>query len=153
MKLPVVGQRVLVSWVEDIRDNPRYEDKSFTVELGEGEYRHVARGGFWNDRDGRASYGVTKSDVDGCRIELKRAGIVLTFDAVDALLAEAVCVGTDAATPEPVSAADRKKAQRDRWRAAGLCIICGQNPVPSGRSTCKPCGDRANKKREKAAGA
>lgn len=147
MKLPAAGRRVLVSWVADIVDNPRYEDASpDLVETEPGEFRHTAKGGFWNDRSGRASYGVTKSDVDGCRVELKRAGIVLTFDAVDALLSQAVVEGPPEASPEPATAAKRKAAQRARARDAGRCIICCKRPAVAGGVTCRPCGQRANGK-------
>jgi hypothetical protein len=148
VNLPAAGRRVLVSWVADIRDNPRYGDASTYTETEPGEYRHVARGGIWNDNSGRASYGVTKSDVDGCRIELKKAGIILTFDAVDAILSQAVVEGPPEATPEPVSAADRKAAQRARARAAGRCIVCCVRPAVPGGSTCKECGADANARRK-----
>ncbi len=41
------------------------------------------------------------------------------------------------------SANDRKRAQRERAKAAGLCLACCYRKAKKGRQTCQPCADAA----------
>jgi hypothetical protein len=42
--------------------------------------------------------------------------------------------------------AEKKRAQRERARAAGLCIVCRREPARHGMSTCQKCSDAAKRR-------
>jgi hypothetical protein len=135
--------------VDDIAREPRYEDKSVGfIEAGTTDsYKHIAKGGFWNDRSGRATDGFTKADVDTVRRELKAIGVKMTFDEADAIIMQAVrgvLTFADMKQYGPVgkgaSAAERKRRQRDRAREAGLCLMNPHHgPAGEGYVTCPRC--------------
>lgn len=159
---------VIDEMLEDVRLNPRYQDMSPDLtELEPGEYRHNAKGGFWNDNALRAPYGITKADVTRCRKDLKAIGTVLSFDDVDALLLQGL-MGFDGTlypmkgeayaikpSEDPRQYAVLKvRRRRDEARAGGYCTVC-LNPEQkcavksdgTTASTCYDCGKKANDRR------
>ena len=131
--------------------------------------RHRYRGGYTVDADGYShawgavdcerfgSCAGTQDDIRKLGAALRRAGLDLSFDAVDALLSEALWNDAEGKPWYSVpmtegriysSAAEyaREKRRRrvERLREASLCIVCGRVEVSSERSTCADCGRAAN---------
>jgi len=158
---------IVLEKLHELHDSPRYQDKGTFIETThDGDGFYVERGGFWNDTEGRASTGVTKTDVKDVRAALARMGIRLSVDDVDAMLCRALAV-TDGASRRVLFATERElEDKREQWRQrrrdriarlreAGLCIVCGKVRV-EGKSTCLACGRKANehaKKRKRATSA
>ena len=143
-----------MSWLADIHAAPRYEDMSYVEELAPGVYRHIQKGGIWNDSQGRAAEGITLADVDGCRADLRATGIRATKAQVDVLLMRLVRGDIDRTPTRPpdLTTGARSAKARSLARAEGFCIICRDREQPDhlpapGRSTCRPCGIRANEAR------
>ena len=150
--LPPKGKRIVIEWVEDIRQNPRYQDRSVSEELAPGVYRHIAKGGVFNDTHGRAGHGITLADVSGCRSDLRRAGVLVDEVALDVLLQRIVMgdvtlEGAPRQAEDPERVRSRVALARERARAEGRCIICLRNPT-DGKATCVACGQRANAHRK-----
>ena len=150
--LPPKGKRIVIEWVEDIRQNPRYQDRSVSEELAPGVYRHIAKGGVYNDAHGRAGHGITLADVSGCRSDLRRAGVLVDEVALDVLLQRIVMgdvtlEGAPRQAEDPERVRSRVALARARARAEGRCIICLRNPT-DGKATCVACGQRANAHRK-----
>lgn len=80
---------ILDDKVREINRNPRFQDKSF-----EADGVRFLRGGFWNDRYGRAGLGFTGEDVQCVRRSLKQIGLAVSSDAAENLLGEYVYHGT-----------------------------------------------------------
>jgi hypothetical protein len=158
---------IVLEKLGELHDAPRYQDKgAFLETTHDGQGFYLERGCFWNDTEGRAATGVTKTDVRDVRAALGRMGIRLTVDQVDEMLCRAYAVtdgGSRAVLHETERAIDDKREQwreRRRKRIAdlrerGLCIICGKVRVED-KSTCLACGRKANehaKKRKRATSA
>jgi len=45
-----------------------------------------------------------------------------------------------------MSEAEKKRAQRERARAAGKCIVCRKRKARKGRVTCGPCNEDAKER-------
>jgi hypothetical protein len=75
------GCAVVRAKCEEVRRSPRYRLVGYYDAENE---LFVARGGAWNSSRIGASF--TKADVEQVRRELKRLGIVATFDDVDSML-------------------------------------------------------------------
>ena len=150
--LPPKGKRIVTEWVDDIRRNPRYQDRSVGEEIAPGVYRHVAKGGVYNDAHGRAGHGITLEDVIGCRSDLRRAGVLVDEVALDVLLQRIVMGEVDTLegarhAEDPERVRSRVALARERARAEGRCIICLRNPT-NGKATCVACGAKANAHRK-----
>ena len=146
------GKRIVLEWVEDIRQNPRYQYRSVSEELAPGVYRHIAKGGVYNDTHGRIGHGITLADVSGCRSDLRRAGVLVDEVALDILLQRIVLGDVDTLdgsrqAEDPERVRSRVALARERARAEGRCIICLRNPT-DGKATCVACGRKANAHRK-----
>jgi hypothetical protein len=140
--------RVVASVLAEVRAAQRYQDRSTIDDAG----RHHAKGGFWNDRDGRAAHGIAKVDAATLRRELRAIGELVTLDEADALLlaAEMDALRPAGRTPEQERA---KKQRRRSRRQPGVCQVCTTNPVKPGTHrrhgievyyrTCPECIGRA----------
>lgn len=151
--LPPKGKRIVTEWVDDIRRNPRYQDRSVGEELAPGVYRHIAKGGVYNDAHGRAGHGITLADVSGCRSDLRRAGVLVDEVALDVLLQRIVMgdvtlEGAPRQAEDPERVRSRVALARERARAEGRCIICLRNKTTDGKATCVACGAKANAHRK-----
>ncbi len=74
---------IVLEKLGELHDAPRYQDKgAFLETTHDGQGFYLERGGFWNDTEGRAATGVTKTDVRDVRAALGRMGIRLTVDQV-----------------------------------------------------------------------
>lgn len=105
----------------------------------------IKKGGFWNSTPDQAEFGYTKDDVATVKRELKSAGVAMSSDDVDALLMAAVMgYVTVAKAPRKAkgdrkpaaSSADRKRAQRARARANGLCLMNPHHGLAGDGFTC-----------------
>lgn len=151
---------IIASKLQELHASPRYgNDGSFieTDQTGRGFY--LERGGIWNDTSGRASTGVTKTDLASVRSDLKKAGVVMSLDAVDGVMCRAVALtdnGSNEALAEMNKFAqmskdywkDARRVRVEKLRAAGMCTMCGNAMVTVGRSTCHGCGVKANARKK-----
>lgn len=144
---------ILAEKVAEIDMTPRYQDASYGEWVGAGEaaeYRFIERGGLWNDTSNRAAEGYTKADVVEVRRALKRWGVNLSTEDVDALVMQAlhgsirVTYSRNPALAPIKSPAERKREQRDRARAAGLCVMNPHHGLAgNGFKTCEACRHHA----------
>lgn len=148
-------RRLAEEHASDIEPGRAYRQVVF-----ESNGRTFTRG---KDDEARGLYGVTKTQVRALQNALRRSGISLDFDLVDALLTELVMTGridhwtelyAQAAGVEAKDtrtakekARDRKRRQRLKQREGGYCIIryagCLDIAVDGG-VTCYACGQRVN---------
>lgn len=73
---------VLDEILEEAQASRAYSDASYVDEDGV----HHAKGGFWNDRHGRAADGITLQHVSDALRKLSDEGVLIDFDDADALL-------------------------------------------------------------------
>jgi hypothetical protein len=90
----------------------------------------------------RLGTGIAKGDARALGIALRKAGMKVTDDEADALLAQAVMGYLVCVSLTPEQEREKKKRRRAWARANGICIICCKIPVPEGYTTCQECRER-----------
>lgn len=123
----------------------RYHDDGFSYDVAgtADETRHVALGGFWNDRTGRAAFGISPEDASAFRLALRARGFKVKVAEAEALLCAAAVGYLRAMSPRTTEQERTKKQLRRAWaRANNLCIICCKNPADPNLVTCQFCRDR-----------
>ena len=151
VRLTERARRCVEDMLSGIAERPRYRGGMVLTDDG----RAISWGAA--DCERYAQCNGTLQDVRSLRTQLKRCGVVLSFDDVDALLSEALWL-TDREEPWYVSQSNerryasaaeyvREKRRRRiaRLRDAGLCTQCGKNPAP-----CHECGMKANERKKRA---
>jgi len=131
-----------------VRAAKRYRDKSVTDEFG----RHHAKGGLWNDREGRAAYGIAKSDAADLRRALAAIGEKVTKDEADALLMQAEMGMLCPMGRTPEQERTKKQRQREKARSEGKCIICTIRLASVPQVTCYECRQKVSDARRTRAG-
>lgn len=135
---------VLDEKIAELEDRPRYRDRGYVDEEGV----HHAKGGFWNDTQGRATDGYSAQDVEDVRQALLERGLGMEFGAVDAMVNEYVRTGRlslEIAVPNAsVALAMRRRARNplevkklagDRYRVGEEVVTFGHRHA---RCTCRP---------------
>jgi len=159
--LGVRADRVILAKLDEIRRaGGRYQNRGAFLETSaDGSGFYLERGGVWNDTSGRIVAGSTKADVADVRAGLRAIGVTIGTDAVENILTHALRVTSvrDTLSKTENMHLDVKeywKAQRRariaKLREAGLCTMCGKESVAPDRSTCSPCGTKANARKKRA---
>lgn len=128
----------------EIEDRPRYRDRGYLDDEG----LHHAKGGFWNDTQGRATDGYSGQDVEDVRQALLERGLGMDFEAVDAMMNEYLRTGRlslEITSPYAgVALAERrptrtvvevKKISADRYRVGEEVVTFGHRHA---RCSCRP---------------
>ncbi len=121
-----------------VRAAKRYQDKSIIDEFG----RHHAKGGLWNDREGRAGFGIAKSDAADLRRALAAIGEKVTTAEADVLLLQAEMGYLSAMSRTTEQERTKKQRQREKARSEGKCIICTIRLADDGLVTCHVCREK-----------
>jgi hypothetical protein len=143
---------VLMARLDDVRRRTRYTASGHT----DRHDVYHGRGGFWNNPDRAAVTPFTKADVTEVRASFRELGLRLTWQQVDVLLSEAYGLTEYAAKEALAAMNDGADVVRDHWRAqrrrrvdrrrdAHKCTMCSSDEIlPEDRTTCDPCGRKAN---------